>query len=82
MVEWTKSELEAKFWVENGYAHDAKVIYGDTDSVMVQFGVDMVAEDMVLGREAGRFVSEEFVKPIKLEFEKDYYPNLLINKKR
>jgi len=53
-----------------------------TDSVMVKFGVDMVAEAMVLGREAGRFVSEKFVKPIKREFEKDYYPYLLINKKR
>ena len=82
MIERTKSEVEAKFRVENGYAHDAKVIYGDTDSVMVKFGVDTVAEAMVLGREAAGFVSEKFVKPIKLEFEKVYYPYLLINKKR
>jgi DNA polymerase elongation subunit (family B) len=27
-------------------------------------------------------VSAEFVKPIKLEFEKCYWPYLLINKKR
>lgn len=37
---------------------------------------------MELGREAADFVSAKFIKPIKLEFEKVYYPYLLINKKR
>lgn len=82
MIEKTKSEVEAKFTVENGYAHDARVIYGDTDSVMVKFGVQDVSEAMKLGKEAAEFVSDKFVKPIKLEFEKVYYPYLLINKKR
>jgi DNA polymerase family B len=36
----------------------------------------------VLGSEAADFVTKKFVKPIKLEFEKVYYPYLLINKKR
>ena len=58
------------------------MIYGDTDSVMVKFGVSTVGDAMVLGREAAAFVSAKFVKPIKLEFEKVYYPYLLINKKR
>lgn len=49
---------------------------------MVKFGVSTVAEAMVLGREAAAFVSAKFIKPIKLEFEKVYYPYLLINKKR
>lgn len=49
---------------------------------MVKFGVATVAEAMELGREAADFVSQKFVKPIKLEFEKVYYPYLLINKKR
>jgi hypothetical protein len=35
-----------------------------------------------LGSEAAEFVSTKFVKPIKLEFEKVYYPYLLISKKR
>ena len=59
-----------------------KVIYGDTDSVMVRFGVGTVAEAMKLGQEAAVKVSEKFIKPIKLEFEKVYFPYLLINKKR
>ena len=46
------------------------VIYGDTDSVMVKFGVDTVAEAMELGKEAAELVTKDFVKPINLEFEK------------
>jgi len=82
MIEETKNTVEATYTVANGHAHDAKVIYGDTDSVMVRFGVATVAEAMKLGQEAAEAVSEKFVKPIKLEFEKVYFPYLLINKKR
>lgn len=39
MIFQTKTLVEEKYKKENGYAHDAKVIYGDTDSVMVLFGV-------------------------------------------
>jgi DNA polymerase delta subunit 1 len=34
------------------------------------------------GAEAADLVSAKFVKPIKLEFEKVYFPYQLINKKR
>lgn len=82
MIEKTKAEVEAKYTIANGYSHDAQVIYGDTDSVMVKFGVKDLAEAMKLGEEAAQYVSSKFIKPIKLEFEKVYYPYLLINKKR
>lgn len=82
MIEFTKSEVEKKYTKSNGYKEDAVVIYGDTDSVMVKFGVKTLEESMELGREAAEFVTSKFVKPIKLEFEKVYYPYLLINKKR
>ncbi|KAL1973067.1 hypothetical protein VTN31DRAFT_6609 [Thermomyces dupontii] len=82
MIEKTKAEVEAKFTIANGYSHDAQVIYGDTDSVMVKFGVQSLEEAMKLGKEAAEYVSQKFPKPIKLEFEKVYYPYLLINKKR
>ena len=35
-----------------------------------------------LGAEAAELVSAKFIKPIKLEFEKVYFPYLLISKKR
>lgn len=82
MIEITKHEVETHFTIENGYENDASVIYGDTDSVMIKFGVKTLERSMELGREAADFVSAKFVKPIKLEFEKVYFPYLLINKKR
>ncbi|MBN3294740.1 DPOD1 polymerase, partial [Polypterus senegalus] len=82
MIEKTKQLVESKYTVANGYQADAKVIYGDTDSVMCNLGVDTVQEAMKLGREAAEWVSGHFVPPIKLEFEKVYFPYLLINKKR
>ncbi|KAF7178532.1 hypothetical protein CNMCM7691_007231 [Aspergillus felis] len=82
MIEKTKQEVEARYTIANGYSHDAKVIYGDTDSVMVKFGVTELEEAMKLGQEAADYVSSKFLKPIKLEFEKVYFPYLLINKKR
>lgn len=82
MIEKTKDEVEKRYNIANGYSHDAQVIYGDTDSVMVKFGTKDLAEAMKLGEEAAQFVSSKFIKPIKLEFEKVYFPYLLINKKR
>lgn len=74
--------VEEKYRIENGYSHDAVVIYGDTDSVMVKFGNADMKEVMALGQEAAAHVTTKFIKPIKLEFEKVYFPYLLINKKR
>merc|ERR1712048_510909 len=82
MIDQTKQQVEEKYCIKNGYANDAQVVYGDTDSVFVKFGVDTVAEAMKLGEEAADMVSETFLKPIKLEFEKVYCPFLLMNKKR
>uniref|UniRef100_H3B666 DNA polymerase n=1 Tax=Latimeria chalumnae TaxID=7897 RepID=H3B666_LATCH len=64
------------------FANLKLVIYGDTDSVMCKLGVSSVEEAMGIGREAAEWVSGHFVFPIKLEFEKVYFPYLLINKKR
>ncbi|CAM9213746.1 unnamed protein product [Choristocarpus tenellus] len=78
----TRSYVQEKYTVQNGYAFDADVVYGDTDSVMVKFGCKTVAEAMPLAEEAAKEVSEIFPRPIKLEFEKVYWPYLLMNKKR
>ena len=82
MIEKTKEEVEKRYTIANGYSHDAQVIYGDTDSVMVKFGPKDLEKTMDLGRDAAEYVSDQFIKPIKLEFEKVYFPYLLINKKR
>ncbi|KAG4435818.1 DNA-directed DNA polymerase delta [Cadophora sp. M221] len=82
MIEKTKEEVEQRYTIANGFSHDAQVIYGDTDSVMVKFGCKDLPTAMKLGEEAAAYVSSKFIKPIKLEFEKVYFPYLLINKKR
>jgi DNA polymerase delta subunit 1 len=74
--------LEEKFKKSNGYEHDAKVVYGDTDSVMVNFGATEMTAVMKLGKEAAEYVTTNFIRPINLEFEKVYFPYLLISKKR
>ena len=49
---------------------------------MIKFGTSDIAEAMKLGAEAAIAVSQKFAHPIRLEFEKVYYPYLLISKKR
>lgn len=82
MIEHTQKIVEERFTKANGFAYDAKVVYGDTDSVMIKFGPSDLKEVMALGREAAVHVTAAFIKPISLEFEKCYFPYLLINKKR
>ena len=82
MIEKTKNEVQEYYSKKNGHPYDAKVIYGDTDSVMVKFGYQDLETCMKLGEEAANYVSTKFKNPIKLEFEKVYFPYLLINKKR
>lgn len=76
MIEFTKSAVEKAY-------PGADVIYGDTDSVMIKFGAGKTLDDcMKLGEEAAAQISSQFPDPVKLEFEKCYYPYLLISKKR
>lgn len=82
MIDQTRDLVLKRYNTANGYAANADVIYGDTDSVMIKFNVADLKETMRLGEEAAEHVSATFIKPIKLEFEKVYYPYLLISKKR
>ena len=78
----TKNFVESTYTIANGYPYNAEVVYGDTDSVMVKFGYSTVEETMPLAQQAAAEVSNIFPHPIQLEFEKIYYPYLLMNKKR
>lgn len=82
MINQTKTIVETTYNKKNGYEFDSKVIYGDTDSVMIKFGTSSIAEAMRLGKEAAGNISLTFIKPIKLEFEKVYCPYLLMAKKK
>ena len=41
--------MEAEYCIANGQKHDAVVIYGDTDSVMVKFGPEDLETVMAMG---------------------------------
>lgn len=81
MILKTKDHVETTYTTKNGYPANAVVIYGDTDSVMVNFGYTDIAKSMEEGKKAAREVSKIFIPPIKLEFEKVYFPYLLLAKK-
>lgn len=82
MLEMTRTLITEKFSVQNGYPADAQVLYGDTDSVMISFGVKSLEETMDLGKESAEYVTSFFAEPIQLMFEKCYNPFLLMAKKR
>lgn len=67
--------------MEGKCPNDAVVIYGDTDSVMVNFGVETVAQAMELGQHAAKELNQSFIRPIQLEFEKVDNSSLDILKK-
>ena len=73
-IERTKQFMEERY--------KARVIYGDTDSVMVKIpGVNTVEAAFEFGNMASREASALFKAPITLEFEKVSCPYLLIGKK-
>jgi len=81
MIEETKNYVEANF-------PGAKVRYGDTDSVMVEFdvgnrtGQDAIDYSWHLGEEAAEQCTKLFKAPNDLELEKVYCPYFLYSKKR
>jgi DNA polymerase delta subunit 1 len=81
MIEETKNYVEANF-------PGAKVRYGDTDSVMVEFdvgdrkGKEAIEYSWELGERAADECSALFKKPNNLELEKVYCPYFLYSKKR
>merc|ERR1719273_1391646 len=58
MIDDTKREVERIYTKANGYDHDAEVVYGDTDSVMIKFGGDDMEKMMKLGPEAAEIVTK------------------------
>ena len=66
----------------NYKTYRARVVYGDTDSVFVQFDRTTKLEAFDLSYRLVDQISKFFPMPLKLKFEKVYYPCILLAKKR
>lgn len=65
MIDFTRNWVMNHFTKKNGYEADADVIYGDTDSVMINFGVESLERAMDMGRKGAMLISKEFQEPIR-----------------
>lgn len=90
LIHKTKELVETVYTKANGYDADAKVVYGDTDSVMVDFGIrDNTKRGMKrafeLGEEAAKMVTDhfqQFSEAIILENEKVCWPFMIWETKK
>lgn len=76
----------AKEYVESNY--DAEVIYGDTDSIFIKFNIDKalshkekIQKAIELGEKATKEISAIVKKPHNIEYEKTFYPFILLRRK-
>lgn len=88
-IQRVKEIAETMFTTSNGYAGNAKVVCGDTDSVFVSIplgdhvaGLDAIRESMSLANLLADTVNREMKKPKRIEPEKVFAHLLLMKKKR
>jgi DNA polymerase elongation subunit (family B) len=82
--------LKAKKFVENEY--NAKVIYGDTDSIFCLIGIkekyqiydktEMLKKAISMGNEISASYQKTLKEPHSLQYEKCLYPFIIFSKKR
>jgi DNA polymerase elongation subunit (family B) len=73
------------FGPAQGFPTQPQVAYGDTDSIMCDFGDVTVPRAFEIGKiiaALAKFAFKEYGHIVKLEFEKVYYPFMLPKKKR
>jgi DNA polymerase elongation subunit (family B) len=85
LLELVKIIVETQFCRKNGYPFDAKVIYGDTDSIFVvlQGFVQCAAAVFAYGKIIGDYINQKLKKyhPMEINFEKFYTHFGLVNPK-
>ncbi len=75
-------ETSIKYVHSNQHRFNARVVYGDTDSLFVLFEKTKKSDAFKLSYKIVDEISNMFPKPVKLKFEKIYSPSILLAKKR
>jgi DNA polymerase elongation subunit (family B) len=81
-----KNKVEERF-------DGAKIVYGDTDSIFINFNPkdengnclknkEALVKSIKLGKEAEEYIQHFLKPPHKLEYEKTFWPFILLSKKR
>ena len=82
-----------KDWAKSVGYEEPDIVYGDTDSVFIKFsrkdkdgnilsGNELLKHSINCGIKAGKFVDDTLRDPQNLEYEKTFFPFILISKKR
>ena len=82
----------AKTFVEENF-DGSEIVYGDTDSIFINFnpkdengnklvGHAALEKSIELGIQAGKMANKHLLHPHDLEYEKTFYPFVLLSKKR
>ena len=70
-----------KYSRENGYEHDARIIYGDTDSIMINTGTNQLQEALLMGKKLKDEVNCLY-KCLEIEIDGVFKSLLLLKKKK
>ena len=73
-LQFAKKVVESEF--------GAEVIYGDTDSIFIKFPTKDLRESIEMAKKAAERITSQCRKAHKIEYEKTFYPFVLLCRKR
>ena len=82
MIEFTRRYVEQDTLQHRIVSRKLNVIYGDTDSVMIEFDRYILKDVFEIAKVIQNGINDLLRRPMKINFEKVSYPFILIGKKR
>jgi DNA polymerase zeta len=80
---WKPDVIQAIKLIESNPQWNAKVVYGDTDSIFCALrGGRTKDQAFIIGSQIAEAITAANPAPIRLKFEKVYLPSVLVAKKR
>jgi DNA polymerase zeta len=80
---WKPDVIQAIKFIESNPQWNARVVYGDTDSIFCALGGGRTKDQaFIIGSQIAEAITAANPAPIRLKFEKVYLPSVLVAKKR